>query len=261
MIEHVERRVLGALEFVSAATGARVAEPLRISADGLTTRRNASGLVVLWSARGLEPHNDVFLEPPGTPAVESVGFDLDIEDPSRRYLPRRAHIDLPRKAAPETDPDSVLVPIRIELMPAPATPTTGTATVLRVRVAAAATPVPRKGIANAYLRATLALDPPRLATAMTDARGEGVLVVAGVDPVVATPGPSPLGKEFDASVEIVLDSAVARLADSEAIPCPDPEEIERRRAAADPAVTVLPAAVVTLISGGTQTHTFEVSWP
>lgn len=261
MIEDVERRVLGALEFVSAATGARVAGPLTIEADGLTTRRNASGLVVLWSARGLEAHDEAFSEPPGTPAVASVGFDLDIADPSHRYLPRRARIELPRKAAGESDPDSVLVPIRIPLMPAPATPVAGAATVLRVRVAALSTPPPRKGIANAYLRATLALDPPRVVTAMTDARGEGVLLVTGVDPVVATPGPEPLGTKFAASVEVVLDTAAARLEDSDAIPRADPEAIERRRAAADPAVTVLPAVPVELTSGGTQAHTFEVPWP
>ena len=262
MIEHVERRVLGALEFVSETTGARVSGPLRIRADGLCTRRNASGLVVLWGARRLEAHNDAFLMPPASPLAKSIGFDLDIDDPAHRYLPRRAHIDLPRKAVTAADPDSVLVPIRIALMPAPATPVAAGWTVLRVRVAAAATPAPRKGIANAYVRATLALDTPRVVTAMTDARGEGVLVVAGVDPVVATAGPNPLGTQFTASVEVVLDSAVARLeGTAQPVPVPDPEAIEKRRAAADPAVTVLPSVDVTLSSGATEYHAFEVAWP
>ncbi len=262
MIEHVERRVLGALEFVSQATGARVAGPLQVEADGLTTRRNASGLVVLCAVRGLEAHDGAFLAPPATPAAKSIGIDLDIEDPGRHYLPRRARIELPRKAVTAGDPDSLLVPIRIELMPAPATPLAAAWTVLRVRVASASTPEPRKGIANAYLRATLALDAARVVTAMTDARGEGVLVVPGVDPVVATAGPIPLGTQFTAAVEVVLDGAVARPEDpTQPPPVPDPESIERRRAAADPAITVLPAVNVTMTSGATVYHAFEVPWP
>lgn len=262
MIEHLERRVLGALEFVSAATGARVAGPLSIAADGLTTRRNASGLVVLWSASGLEAHNDAFLTPPATPVPKTVGFDLEIADPAHRYLPRRAHIDLPRKAATTADTDSVLVPIRIALMPAPDTAMAPAWTALRVRVAAVSTPEPRKGIANAYLRATLALDTPRVVTAMTDARGEGVLVVAGVDPIVATTGPNPLGTQFTASVEVVLDSAVTCLEGTkQPLPIPDPEAIEKRRVAADPAVKVLPSVAVTMTSGAIEYHSFEVPWP
>lgn len=262
MIEHVERRVLGALEFVSAATGARVAAPLRVAADGLTIRRNASGLVVLWRARGLDAHEDAFLAPPATPSPQSLGFDLDIDDPAHRYLSRRAHIELPRQAAPTSDPDSVLLPIRIALMPAPATPMAPAWTVLRVRVVAGSTPQPRKGIANAYLRATLALDKPRVVTAMTDARGEGLFVVPGVNPVVAMAGPQPLGRQFTASLEVVLDSAVARLEGMpEPLPRPDPEAIEKRRAAGDPAVMVLPAGDVAVTSGGREGRTFELPWP
>jgi hypothetical protein len=63
-------------------------------------------------------------------------------------------------------------------------------------------------------------------------------------------------------VEVVLDGAVARPEDpTQPPPVPDPESIERRRADADPAITVLPAVNVTMTSGATVYHAFEVPWP
>lgn len=109
MSEALIDRVLCAVRFIDATTGAHVTSPLKLKADKpMTWRRNASGAYVLWRALGLDAHTGdadglddtgfeaLFKEPPGTPAAGSLSFVVTVEEPSGEYLPRSFELRLPR---------------------------------------------------------------------------------------------------------------------------------------------------------------------
>ena len=177
-MEFIDRRVLGALRFADAVTGATVAAPLRVRADGVRWIRNRRGWWVIASAPGLESHALSFEAPPNLPALESVPVVVRVADDTGRYLPRRVRVRLPRTSAQARadDDDSLFRPIDVRLFRAPAAPlVAGWAT---VRVSAEEDGAPLGG---ALLRVVRASDPARvLGTGMTDARGEGVVPVPGI---------------------------------------------------------------------------------
>jgi len=73
-VERQERRVLGAVEFVDATTGARITSPLVVAFAFVSTGvalprpvRNPSGLWVMRAGGVLADHGDAFLAPPAAP--------------------------------------------------------------------------------------------------------------------------------------------------------------------------------------------------
>jgi hypothetical protein len=270
MRERLERRVLGAIEFVDAVTGARIAGPLRVSAGRLKLVLNRSALYVVREAPGLEPHTFAFEKPPAEPALESLSFTLTVEDPVGRYLSRSALIKLPRKDAAQSDAKSVLRPVAVSLFPGAALPARGAWAVLRLRVQVADGQV---GIANALVTATPQVAGATPVSAMTDAHGEALLAVPGISPVLPTAGggapPGPPGppqpvltREFGAALRIVLDRDVVRREDApRPWPAPNPDEIERRRAAAEPRVLTVNPPAVQLTAGSSRRKVVDVALP
>jgi hypothetical protein len=242
MLERMEQRVLGAIEFLDAISGTRVRDPLTVDAPDLTLTRNASALLVICDAKGLAAHTEAFDKPPATPAVESLPpFDITVVDPQRRYLPRTAQVKLPRKDAPVADPLSVLKPIAIRLYPTSVRAVDPLWAALRVFVFVTVDSH-RIGVANALVRLTPSLAGATALFAVTDARGEALLGVTGVPPVMPASGSTDgapnavYTRNFSAALLVAVDDAVTRRGDSVLLPVPNPDDMQTRLAAANAAV-------------------------
>lgn len=265
MFERLERRALGAIEFVDAISGARIRDPLAVEAPDLTLAYNASALLVIRDAKGLAEYTEAFLEPPSTPAVESLPpFDLSVRDPRRRYLARTAQIKLPRKDAPVSDPLSLLKPIAIRLYPTSARAVDPLWAALRVFVFVTVGNA-RIGVANALVRLTPALAGATALFAMTDARGEALLGVTAVPPVMAASGSTDgapnavYTRNFSAALLVAVDNAVTRRGDTVLLPVPNPEDMQARLAANNAAVHTFNPPVQQMSAGGVQRVEVEVT--
>jgi hypothetical protein len=202
--ERVDRRVLGAVRFVDAATRTAIGEPLVVSAPGVSWRRNSSGWFVIADAPGLHAHTLAFEAPPATPAAGSVPIELTVRDPGRRYLARRRTIALPRPADPATanDPGSLFRAADVPMYRAPSASLAPGWAVVRATVSAVGTGA-RLGGALLLVLSTAA-PPVVLAAAITDARGEGVVIVPNVPVTTFGEGEQVLATEVTVSVQAVV---------------------------------------------------------
>jgi hypothetical protein len=174
----LDRRALGAVRFLDAVTGVEVSAPIRVRAEGVRWVRNRSGWWIAASAPGLEAHASAFLAPPKQPAVGSVRVELVVEDPSGKYLARRAAMELPRDPDPKKaeQPGSLFLPQDVVLFRAPAAAVSAGWATVRASVAKGGKPLPgallrlvRKGAGG-----------KELGRGMTDERGEALVAAAGI---------------------------------------------------------------------------------
>jgi hypothetical protein len=222
ILEHVDRRVLGAVRFVDAATRVPVPEPLLVTAPGVRFIRNRSGWYVIAAAPGLERHVDAFHAPPAVPPLESIALTLTVRDPGGRYLPRVHTLRLPRDPDPASPAaTSLFRPVDVTLFPAPATrPPVGWA-VVRASVVAAVTGAP---VAGALIRVVRTSEGRHLASGLTDERGEAIVSVPGIPITTSEEGDGPVvATEIEVTLEVIVDPAVAGAA--------DPDDLELRHAA------------------------------
>lgn len=265
MIEFVERRFFGALEFVHAVTGARVLDALKIRADGLSLLRNPSGLHVIREVEGLDAYTRAFDSPPVLPRQP---FTLTIEDPKRRFLPRSVTLDLPRllpqPAADLADEDNALKPVQVRLWPAAGLPLQPGWAVLRVKVAVQGID-PEIGLANVLIEAAPQVAGAALKHALTDRHGEALLIVNDVAPILPDAGPVGLTTEFSVSLTLLIDAAVVRPANpaapDAAFPIANPETILERRSNAAAGVVVVTGGEPVLSAGLGRRHVEKVTWP
>lgn len=199
-LERQEHRVLGAVRFVDAATSREITAPLELSAVQGQARfvRNRSGLAVLWSWSEMVAHGESFRAPPEVPPVGSVPFRLQIRDPSGRYLPREAVVDLPRNPDPELreDPDFLFQPADVSLFRAPAAPTGTNWAVVRATVQ---DPTSGDRLGGALLRVIRGGEV--IARGLTDGRGDGVVAVVGI-PMLTFGVGDPDDEEDDGAVVV-----------------------------------------------------------
>lgn len=260
-MEFIDRRVLGAIEFVDAVTAARMRGALRVEPvdERVVVRANRSSLYVIRSAPGLEAHLDQFEDMPATPAFGALEFDIQVRDPVNRYLPRVTRIALPRLDAPANDVRSVLKPIVVPLFPAAAAAVQPGWAVLRVRVQGDGAAHP--GLANVLVVATPQTPGVAKVTAMTDARGEALVAIAGVQPVLAQgAAPALLTRSFDCQLALIVDRRVVRAA-PDAAPLADPDTIELDRIEGHIDVSLIPQPLVSLSAGKSLRATAEIPWP
>lgn len=218
ILELVERRVIGAIRLLDVTTSLQIREPLNITANGASVRRNGSGLFVLWSAPGLESTMDSFQQPPTVPGPGTVTLTLVIDDPTQRYLARRSTIQLPLDPDPQHATNSLFIPIDVPIFPGPAAPTTPGWAIVRASVTEATT---SNGLAGALLRVVRTSDSVRLGLGLTDARGEGLIAVPGIPVTTWDSGSGPvLASEVDATVQAVVDPNATGI--------PDPDDLEAR---------------------------------
>ncbi len=265
MIELVERRVFGALEFVHAVTGSPVSGDLRITAPGLRLLRNTSGLYVIREVEGFDAYTRTFDTPPVLPRQP---FTLTVDDPLRRFLPRSVTLDLPRllpqPPADLPDEDNALKPVQVRLWPAAGLPVQAGWAVLRVKVAVQGID-PEMGLANVLIEASPQVAGAALQHALTDRHGEALLIVNDVAPILPDAGPVGLTTEFIAALTLVLDTDVVRPANAaapdSAFPIANPETILDRRSAAAPGVRVVAGGEPVLSAGFGRRHVEKVTWP
>jgi hypothetical protein len=201
--ELLDRRALGAVRFVDAVTGLAVDAPVRVRAEGVRWIRNPRGWWVVASSPGLEAHAAAFAAPPAQPPVGSVRVELVVEDPSGKYLARRAALALPRDPNPDPAkakaPGSLFLPQDVPLFRAPAAAVAiGWATV-RASVAKGGTP-----LSGALLRLVRKGGGGKeLGRGMTDARGEALVAAAGIPATTFEEGQGGvLATEVEARLEV-----------------------------------------------------------
>lgn len=180
MMESGDRRVLAGFRCVDGITGLSVMDPLPIGSPLLQLRQNNSGVYAVLGGPGLRPLTTQLL--PVTPWPAPANFEISIEDPKYRYLPRRAQIQAPQPPAVSSAPQTVV------LYPGPAAPVEPNWAVIRVSVVnTAAEP---QGLPWPILQVLdTSVVPSRvLATGVGDARGQALLAIPGLGLQVSSSG-------------------------------------------------------------------------
>jgi hypothetical protein len=140
MNENVDRRVLAGFRCVDAMTGHSILRPLTVTTAPLVITRNRSGVFAVTDAPGLHGLTTQFLAPALWPAPAS--YQITIQDPALRYLPRRAQIVAPQ-------PLPIAVPQASPVPPSPTTTPSGTTTAAPATTAPSSTTPPPATTAQA----------------------------------------------------------------------------------------------------------------
>jgi len=265
MIENVDRRVFGAIEFVDDVTDARVLAPLRVDAPGVGLMRNGSGLYVIRTLAGHDDYTRAFDDAPANPPRADVA--MTVRDPARRYLPRGFTLALPRLLRTPALPvvaDDATTPVQVRLSPAASLTLRGTWAALRLRVVVEGSS-PEEGLANVLVEATPSVLGLHVQRTMTDTDGEALVVIAGVPPLLPDAGPAGLTREFKTTLRLVLDTEVVRPGTAPTIPIADPQRVLDRLAAVapadpDPAVTTMDLGQLLLSAGTSRRFLARVNW-
>jgi hypothetical protein len=172
MNELVDRRVLAGFRCVDGTTGLSVVDPLPIDSPQLRLLQNRSGVYAVLDGPGLRALTDQLR--PATPWPAAGNFEITIQDPRRRYLPRRAKIQAPQQ------PDVSSAPQAVVLYPSPAAPVDLSWVTLRISVVNTA--VPTRALPWTVLQVLDASTVPAtvLATGAADERGEALLAISGM---------------------------------------------------------------------------------
>jgi hypothetical protein len=253
--EWQDRRLVAALQFVDATTGASIRQPLQLQARSARSQfvRNLSGHYVLMTTPGFEDYSQTFdLNELATTLANRV-LTIDVTDPSGQYLPRQCSLSLPRNSA--IDPASVAAetslfqPVRIALYPSASAPVSPGWAVLRATVVNALT---SERLPWALVVATT---DGTTALAQADWRGEALIAIPGIPITTWSTGAGPTAPvtvtEVEATLEVVFDPALATIAESadfaqlkdpNANFHPDPDRLNDRRSGLQVGAIALPLA-------------------
>lgn len=261
MIELVDRRVFGAIEFIDDLSETRVLSPLHIDAPGVQVMRNRSGFYVLREVDGQDAYTRAFDNPPARPPRSELA--VSVQDPTQRYLPQRIGLALPRwlpdAAEALDDADNALKPVTVRLAPAAGMPLQGAWAVLRLKVAITGSAT---GLANVLVEAQPALPGFALRRSFTDRHGEALVVIVSAPPFLPLAGPpAGLTREFAVALTLVLDRSVVRPSTATEYPSPDPALIQRRRTDGHADVRVVATGEQLFSAGTRRRRTDLVTWP
>lgn len=181
MIETVDRRVLGAFICTDAITGSSVVPAIPVTAPQWMVKPNHSGAYVIFDGPGFDPQTNDFIPSGVWPPPKS--FEVTLQDPALRYLPRRANVKAPL-AAPTippvpAKPAGVFAPQQVPLYPSPNAPVNPNWAVIHASVTRAGTS-PAKPLPWAILQLLRDSDHAVLATGQTALNGEALLAVIGL---------------------------------------------------------------------------------
>jgi hypothetical protein len=149
VVEHVDRRVLGAIQFVDAITRLPVIVPAHDEAvrvtgaqivggaavpflkESVRVRQTRSGFLAIMRAPFFDSYGETFLNPADPPEVAGTLLRLTIAlaDAGPNYLPQNFQFDLPRSLA-----NDIFKPLTVPLFRTPSASVLGGWSVLRVRV-------------------------------------------------------------------------------------------------------------------------------
>ena len=261
MIELVDRRVFGAIEFIDDLSETRVLSPLHIDAPGVQVMRNRSGFYVLLEVDGQDAYTRAFDNPPARPPRSELA--VSVQDPTQRYLPQRIGMALPRwlpdGAEALDDADNALKPITVRLTPAAGMPLQSAWAVLRLKVAITGSAT---GLANVLVEAQPALPGFALRRSFTDRHGEALVVIVSAPPFLPLAGPpAGLTREFPVALTLVLDRSVVRPSTATEFPSPDLALILQRRTDGHADVRVVATGEQLFSAGTRRRRTDLVTWP
>lgn len=261
MIELVDRRVFGAIEFIDDLSETRVLSPLQIDAPGVQVMRNRSGFYVLLEVDGQDAYTRAFDNPPARPPRSELA--VSVQDPTQRYLPQRIGLALPRwlpdGAEALDDADNALKPVTVRLAPAAGMPLQSAWAVLRLKVAITGSAT---GLANVLVEAQPALPGFALRRSFTDRHGEALVVIVSAPPFLPLAGPpAGLTREFAVALTLVLDRSVVRPSTATEFPSPDPALILQRRTDGHADVRVVATGEQLFSAGTRRRRTDLVTWP
>jgi hypothetical protein len=201
VVEHVDRRVLGAFQLVDAVTGLPVAIAAQVEVRSaalvngapvdvplhersVQLRQNRSGYQVIQRAPFFDDYCSSFdapQDPAETPPGTRLRLRLALRNAGPHYLPRAFEFNLPRSIDPAAD-DNVFEPAIVQLFRAPGAPVLGGWSVLRVRVTQENTGVPLPGVLVRVFRSPRGVNDPAIGQGMTEwranLRGEALVAVA-----------------------------------------------------------------------------------
>jgi hypothetical protein len=198
MREFVDRRVLAGFRCVDAITGSSVFS-LSVSNTALTIRATQSGVFAVLDGPGLRPLTAEF-DPDLASWPAPATYEVTIQDPGRRYLPRRANIAAPQPlptavppASAGTTTTTTTTTTSTTIAPAPpqTPPITTPQEVLLYRVTAA--PLSPNWAVIRVLVAKTATPPLPLPWAVIQVTGSGIPAVSGLtnqngEALLAVPG-------------------------------------------------------------------------
>jgi len=136
------------------------------------------------------------------PRVPALAVSGRVSDPSGRYLPRLFTVNLPRAQLPPGRSAERFMPVEVMLDPAPAAPLLGSWAALHVGITHAGRPA-----AHAVLRLHRVAGGQLLGRAMSDARGQALLVAAGITQVTVGQGELVVEREVEADLTVSFDPA------------------------------------------------------
>jgi hypothetical protein len=173
-------RILGAVRFVDASTGARIERPLQVEPGDLRLLRNRSGDYAIVGANHTElaKHIAAFETAPAQPGAETVSFTLRVKDPGAEFLPAAFTVKLPRQSDPAkaAQEDSIFRPIEVRLYSSPMRPIDSNWCAVRASVRT----TQGAAVVGAGLKLTRADDATQVYFGVTGADGEVLIAVAGL---------------------------------------------------------------------------------
>ena len=116
-LEQSDRRVLGGFVLSDAITHASVLTPLNVTSKQLKIKVNRSGVYAIFDAPTFSAPTGQFLSATASwPVGQS---EVTVQDPSLRYLPRRAQVQAPQTPAVGNPQVTFAGPQSIALYPSP----------------------------------------------------------------------------------------------------------------------------------------------
>jgi hypothetical protein len=253
----MDERILGAVRFVDAETQLPIKGRLDVAAraQGVTVRRNGLGHHVIASAPGFAAFTaSSALPPPARPTP--VSFTFTVADPEGRWLTRAFSLSLPRDPAlaNAADADSVFTPVLVRMMPSPAARAAAGSAVVRVSVADQT----GQGIGGALLRVLAQADGSVKGRGLTDARGEGLVLVPGIPVTSWSAGTGPvLSTAVDVEVEASYDPTTRGVAGY----VPDPDVLEQELGASPSPLAKTTTPATTLASAQEVFFSLSITLP
>ncbi len=224
--EAVIHRVLGAVRFIDATTGARVQSRLALTSDEATTwQRNSSGAYVVVRAAGFDAFTGhdptltdaqmeaLFRSPPDVPAAART---FTVTDPAEQYLSRRFVLTLPRAG------DDLFEPLEVPLHRATSARPFGAGP--RLYVSVRDDRDPPGAVPGALVVVTI--DGVEAGRTTTGPTGEAVVELVGRPTFVTGDGGPVTTSEFEAVVAVAVDPALLKKDDDgrwTLKPPPDPD--------------------------------------
>src|SRR5262245_47029182 len=225
IVEAVDRRALGALQFVDAVTRLPVVGPAHIEVRGATRAgvpldvalganairilQNRRGVAVILQAPSFETYTSTFLNPAAQP--DPIELRIAVLDAGRSYLPQEFTITLPRSLDPDAS-GSVFEPVPIGLFRSPDAPVQEGWAVLRVRVVRAGSdpPATLPGVLVRVFASPRGASAP-IGAGLTDwrgtIRGEALVPVVGIQRFRPGSGDNVIETDLPIEIEVTRDGA------------------------------------------------------